>query len=715
MNTGKIKLSHSSVKQYLLSTSVDEYFSINEQASHSTISKLSIAYLLQFDDSFPLTVDTFHSMPLAQYAAEHWIDHVKSGGIDPTVMQLILRLFTSESAPLKNWIRMYNIDFGGYTEQAEVCSALYYSSLAGMQEVTVCLLHKGENVNEVGGRFGNALQAASHGGYEEIVKLLLENGAEVNAEGGEYGNALQGASFRGDQVIVKLLLENGAEVNAEGGEFGYALQAASFGGSEMIVKLLLENGANVNAKGGKYGNALQAASFGGSEMIVKLLLENGANVNAKGGKYGNALQAASYHLYHEEYEIVKLLLENGAEVNAEGGEFGYALQAASFGGTEMIVKLLLENGANVNAKGGKFGNALQAASYNEGYKIVKLLLKNGADINAEGGMFGNALQAASIRGNEMIVKLLLENGANVNAKGGKYENALQAALSRDGEALVKLLEKGTEVRAEGYKMSEHFCKPYFLNCQLLVPPQHFLGITTSWIAAEHALQHARNKILSVSKVFDKWQIQKSDYAVLAGFDESLIKSGVGYLEQIHIFVIAEVDPSHSLLTELGKLFSPFSSILFTESSSYRLPAFKKDGSVWEFDELVYFAASKSADGGSSSKTTPSQADGTTRSSQNNSGSEEGEKDKKSEKGKDSERDKGDPEEADKGNNDPSGNPDNPPEDQDGIIAGPVEIIVKINSEIHLIQKHPDPFQTLTMQGKLTIEVLLYFLLHCVTV
>ena len=545
---------------------------------------------------------------------------------------------------------MYNIDFGGYTEQAEVCSALYYSSLAGMQEVTVCLLHKGENVNEVGGRFGNALQAASHGGYEEIVKLLLENGANVNAKGGEYGNALQAASFMGDWVIVKLLLENGAEVNAEGGEYGNALQAASFRGDQVVVKLLLENGAEVNAEGGEFGYALQAASFGGSEVIVKLLLENGAEVNAKGGKYGNALQAASYHLHYK------------------------------------------------------------------GYEIVKLLLNNGADINAEGGMFGNALQAASIRGTEMIVKLLLENGANVNAKEGKYENALQAALSGDDEAVVKLLEKGAELKAEGYKMSEHFCKPYFLNCQL-VPPQHFLGITTSWIAAEHALQHARNKILSVSKVFDKWQIQKSDYAVLAGFDESLIKSGVGYLEQIHVFVIAEVDPSHSLLTELGKLFSPFSSILFTESSSYRLPAFKEDGSVWEFDELVYFTASKSADGGSSSKTTPtgSQADGTTRSSQNNSGSGEGEKDKKSEKGKDSERDKGDPEEADKGNNDPSGNPDNPPEDQDGIIAGPVEIIVKINSEIHLIQKHPDPFQTLTMQGKLTIEVLLYFLLHCGTV
>ena len=107
---------------------------------------------------------------------------------------------------------------------------------------------------------------------------------------------------------------------------------------------------------------------------------------------------------------------------------------------------------------------------------------------------------------------------------------------------------------------------------------------------------------SVSGIFARWQIQKSEYVVHAGFDESLIKSGVGLLENIHEFVSAEVDATSTLLSELGRLFSPFSSSLFTESSSYRLPVFKDDGSVWEFDELVYFATSKFADGGSSAKT-----------------------------------------------------------------------------------------------------------------
>ena len=91
----------------------------------------------------------------------------------------------------------------------------------------------------------------------------------------------------------------------------------------------------------------------------------------------------------------------------------------------------------------------------------------------------------------------------------------------------------------------------------------------------------RNNISSVSKVFGSWNIQKSEYVVLAGFDESLIKSGVGYLEQVHVFVTAGVVAASPLLPELGRLISPFSSILFTESSSYCLPVFKDDGSEWE--------------------------------------------------------------------------------------------------------------------------------------
>jgi hypothetical protein len=249
--------------------------------------------------------------------------------------------------------------------------------------------------------------------------------------------------------------------------------------------------------------------------------------------------------------------------------------------------------------------------------------------------------------------------------------------------------------------------------------------TICWIAAENALQHARNNELSVSEVFGRWKIQESNYVVLAGFDESLIKSGVGYLEQIHVFIIADVDATSPLLSELGRLFSPFSSILFTDSSSYHLPVFKDDGSVWEFDELVYFTASKFADGGSSAKNLPTiislsssqtlnLADDMTGFSQSSSGSGEGERNKKqrSEKGK--ERDTGDKDEADKDNKDNKDPSDDPEGDQGAGPASPAKISFEIASEIHpVIQDEQNIFQTLTMHGSVTIEVFLYC--YCIVV
>ena len=169
MNSGYIKLSHFSVKEYLLSTRVEDYFRIDEKTSHSKISQLSIAYLLQLDhDDDLLLLTKLWSIPLAQYAAVNWIDHAKSGGVDSTVLQLILCLFTFESAPLKKWIQLYNM----YNIESRYehlpwdvdCSVLYYSSLAGIQEVSDCLLNKGENPNAKGGRLGNPLQAASYKG-----------------------------------------------------------------------------------------------------------------------------------------------------------------------------------------------------------------------------------------------------------------------------------------------------------------------------------------------------------------------------------------------------------------------------------------------------------------------------------------------------------------------------------------------------------------------
>ena len=210
------------------------YFSFSEEQSHSFISQICLAYLLQFNTSEPLNSNLDESSPLAKYAAEHWIVHAhlgsKSTSQSASIFALIMKLLTDKNNAFVNWVRIHDIDrhdMDLQKQRDEIVKPLYYASLAGLTKASYVLLEMRENVNAQGGDYGNALQAASFRGWETITKLLIEKGADVNAQGGQYRNALQAASCEGHEAITKLLTDKRADVNAQRGLYGNALQAAS--------------------------------------------------------------------------------------------------------------------------------------------------------------------------------------------------------------------------------------------------------------------------------------------------------------------------------------------------------------------------------------------------------------------------------------------------------------------------------------------------------
>ncbi|KAJ7212343.1 ankyrin repeat-containing domain protein [Mycena rebaudengoi] len=444
-----LQVAHASVKDYLLSPRFTEEFKcdLSSDSSHTFIAQSCLGYLLHFADNI-LDSNTFSDYPLAVYVAKHLDDHLLHCSDQTVLLPSVLRLLENGSKQYIAWIHLCKGTYNYPRWGCAVPPPLYMCSKRGYRDIANLLLANGADINEKGGKYRTALQAASRQSKTDIVRLLLEHGAEVNAQSGEYGTALQAASWHGTTDIVRLLLEHGAEVNAQVGEYRNALQAASRGRGTDTARLLLEHGAEVNAQGGEYGNALQAASRCGNTYIVRLLLEHGAEVNAQGGEYGNALQAASWR---GDIDIIRLLLEHGADVNAPGGFFGSALEAASWCyGHIDIARLLLEHGAEVNAQGGKYGNVLQAASWRGNTDTVRLLLEHGADVNAPGGDFGGALEAASSEGNTEVVRILLANGAEVNAPGPISGTPLQAA-STDGytDIVQLLLEHGADISAHG--------------------------------------------------------------------------------------------------------------------------------------------------------------------------------------------------------------------------------------------------------------------------
>lgn len=291
-----------SVREYLVSERIKGremvFFGVDEVLAHSVLARTCLAYLLHLG-GFPfLDESTIDSFPLAPYAAEYWIPHMRLGCDDGScTSQMTARLFSPDNtAALTNWVRLHDPDDPGEQDlkrpAEDVAAPLYYASLYGLQEVAQQLLGNGAKVDARGGKYGNALQAASHRGYGASVEMLLKAGADVNMQGGEDGSALQAAARRGHISIIQLLLSSGANANTHGGHYGNALQAASHTGMEGAVRLLLGHGADVNAQGGHYGFSLQAASHAGHDIIVDLLLESEAEVSAVGGYYGNAFQAA---------------------------------------------------------------------------------------------------------------------------------------------------------------------------------------------------------------------------------------------------------------------------------------------------------------------------------------------------------------------------------------------------------------------------------------
>lgn len=238
-------------------------------------------------------------------------------------------------------------------------------------------------------------------------------------------------------------------------------------------------------------------------------------------------------------------------------------------------------------------------------------------------------------------------------------------------------------------------------------------MTSFWIAAERALQHLQANQSQIEATFATYGIKKSDYVLYAGFDESVIHAEVGYLEQIHVFSSASIIAT-SLLSQLGKIFSPFSSILFTESSVYELPIYKPDGTTWIFDELVFQTASKLVDRGStaaiptviSMSKTAGESNPSGGQPSNKTGSNNQEKKRKDKKGKGKEDDEmGSSDRDNEEDDDNSGKDSDDPDDKPENSIDPPMVLFDVVSEMIANQNGTEErFQVLGVQGQIMIQV-----------
>jgi Ankyrin repeats (many copies)/Ankyrin repeats (3 copies) len=285
---GKIaQFSHFSVKDFLTSDRLRRaffedisYYHISFDAAHTVLAQACLTVLLQLDEK--MDKKRLATLPLAFYAAQHWVDHAKFGNVVPRIQDAMERFFDPKKAHFEAWTWLHDLEWWGIQTMDDLperpsppdATPLYYAAFCGFTGLARYLIitHE-EDVNAKCGGRGSPLHAASCNGHVDVARLLLDHGADANSSSGGVF-PLRRAYDGGHPEVMRLLLDHGAGMDVQDGNaFGTLLHDASWDGQVEVVKLLLQRNVNVNATGFENQTPLHMASLNGHTKVAKLLLQ----------------------------------------------------------------------------------------------------------------------------------------------------------------------------------------------------------------------------------------------------------------------------------------------------------------------------------------------------------------------------------------------------------------------------------------------------------
>lgn len=481
-----------SVKEYLISAHLSDFsddtasplYHVFKTPAHTCAAQACLAILLHLDNN--ITRDNLQKYPLAEYAAEHWIDHARFEYVQQDVEEGLRCLFdpSKQHLAVLVWIHDPAIPWCWRTQTCRAAERpsqpsgthLYYAAYYGLHSIVKYLIteHQLDVHSGFSGSGGSTpLHVASSRGHMEVARILLYYGGDATAQDNFWRRTpLDEASNEGHAQVARILLKYGADATAHNKLGTTPLHLACRGGHVEVARILLEYGADAKAKG-KYGwtplhDALSVghmelvrillehgadmsrwtpnckASSGGHVGPVRMLLDHGADVNAR-----NEHRSTLLHLASKE-DIVLSLLEHGADMTAVDGSGYTPLLYACLLGQEEVTRTLLKHGADMTARNSHLSSPLHLASYMGHVRLVRMLLEHGADANAQDVEGQTPLHEATGKRYAEIAQVLLENGADVDAEDADWNTPLRLAVMRYNVEVARvLLDHGADKHARG--------------------------------------------------------------------------------------------------------------------------------------------------------------------------------------------------------------------------------------------------------------------------
>lgn len=434
-DTRIVQFTHFSVMQFLTSGRLAilngevAQFHISLEQAHTVFAQACLGILLSSGNSIDDNWVESRS-PLAEYAAQHWIDHAQFENVASHIQDGMRRLFDPTQPHFTAWCQLHDIDdgwclFGDNSTPEDDGTPLYYASLCGFRDLVDHLIKKyPQSVITRGGRNHSPLVAALHKRHFDIAEQLLQHHADVDVRGYESRTPLHAASIGGLSDVTKWLLDNAADPNAVQDDLLTPLHLAAANGHLEVVLMLLKHGAKINAMNNNHSTPLHQASKNGHLEIVQILIDQGAEIDAGNGHQSTPLHLASFRGHTE---VVRLLIKHGADVAARDKNQSTPLHLAS---SEMheAVPLLVECGEKDNTRRDGASTPLHLSSSGR-YEIALILIAHGAELNVRDARLSTPLHLASSAGLSDIVQLLIGYHADVDAENDTGETPFQVALS----------------------------------------------------------------------------------------------------------------------------------------------------------------------------------------------------------------------------------------------------------------------------------------------
>ena len=336
-----VQFSHFSVKEYLTSDrlananeDISRYHIVPESA-HTILAQACLGVLFRFDDH--VDRNTAEGIPLAEYAAKHWVEHAQFKDVSSRIREAMEYFFDTDKPHFAVWCQVHNIDRGWFMFSpinVPRGEPLYYASLCGFYDIAKHLAVKyPEHVNAKAGRMMSPLGAALYRMHPQVLELLYEHGADVDVRGDMGWTILHSVSWEESVDAARWLLNHGADANAQDDYDRTPLHLAAWNKHPKIVQMLLEHHADIHTQNSRGEVVLHVAACHYESQfqvnILQVLLDHGADVNAWDNEGSTPLHHSS--------------LKNG-DPDGPSGQAKGSVEGA---------RLLLEHGANIDAENNK--------------------------------------------------------------------------------------------------------------------------------------------------------------------------------------------------------------------------------------------------------------------------------------------------------------------------------------------------------------------------